>query len=66
MIVKCPHCFCYIEILEVNCGIFRHGADENFNQIPPHAPKEICKKKVYGCGKPFKIINNEAIKCDYI
>ncbi len=24
-IVLCPHCMEYIEILELNCKIFRHG-----------------------------------------
>lgn len=71
-IVLCPHCFEEIIIEEVNCAIFRHGIfKENYQQIPPHASKEICEQWVkedliYGCGKPFRLINNTAEICDYI
>lgn len=74
--VACPHCCCQVEILEINCTIFRHGIyKESGQQINPHMPKSECDRLfeqnlIYGCGKPFKIIqeNNEykAIMCDYI
>jgi len=68
IIVECPHCKNLVEIIQLNCRIFRHAVDANFIQLSPHAPKEICEKQtVYGCGKPFRINeNNEAVKCDYI
>jgi hypothetical protein len=76
IIVKCPHCEEYIEIIEINCAIFRHGIFKNTaQQIDPHTPKQICDQyiktnAIYGCGKPFKIIFREnnlvAEICDYI
>jgi len=71
MIVKCPHCFLFVEIIELNCKIFRHGVyKDTVQQMDPHTPKDICDKVVnliYGCGKPFKI-NDSGIAeiCDYI
>ena len=75
-ILICPHCKDFIIIKKINCGIFRHGIlKNNTKQIDPHAPKEMCdyyikNKLIYGCGKPFKIINNngtlETEICDYI
>lgn len=69
--VTCPHCNEYILIESVNCAIFRHGVfkQENGclgNQIPPHLNKELCdnlKKNnlIYGCGKPFKLVQNDNI-----
>jgi hypothetical protein len=74
--VECPHCFDYVEITQINCGIFRHGVFKNTNQqLNPHAPKSQCDlvKKldlIYGCGKPFKLvlINDQYIAqiCDYV
>jgi len=76
--IKCPHCKELVEIESVNCAIFRHGVlKSNYQQIPPHAPKNICdelkkRKLIYGCSKPFKLIKKEndseyiPIKCDYI
>lgn len=74
--VMCPHCGGAIEIVQVNCGIFRHGIfKHNQQQIDPHAPKNICDKVfneglIYGCGKPFKINKIEntyfTVECDYI
>lgn len=76
IVLKCPHCNDYIEILEINCAIFRHGYFiSNNEQINPHLKKDECDKLVennliYGCGKPFKVIkennNYNAIICDYI
>jgi len=60
-IIECPHCQQSIEILELNCRIFRCGIyKRNFGQIDPHMPKIFCEELVannaiYGCGKPFKI-----------
>jgi hypothetical protein len=73
LIIICPHCNNYVEILELNCKIFRHGTYKSNNQqIPPHASKDECdnliqQKLIYGCGKPF-MINQEmvAVICDYI
>lgn len=61
--VECPHCGDFVEIIEINCSIFRHGSFKNGNQqLPPHAPKDFCDKAfnedlIYGCGKPFRLLN---------
>jgi hypothetical protein len=72
-IITCPHCKQYIEILALNCCIFRCGIHKQTNkQVDPHLDEKSCKelkKKdlIYGCGKPFKILeNNTVIVCDYI
>lgn len=76
IIVLCPHCGSYVEILQINCGIFRHGAlKSNGEQINPHASRKFCTKlfrrgQINGCGKPFKLVTIDgtysAIKCAYI
>lgn len=76
MIVQCPHCRDYVLIGELNCKIFRHGTlISNGKQIDPHSSKELCdffilNKLIYGCGKPFKIIEtNDGFVveiCEYI
>jgi hypothetical protein len=76
LIVECPNCGGTIEILEINCGIFRHGIlIETMEQINPHAPEDYCidlinKNLIYGCGKPFQLILENSqykiIKCNYI
>jgi hypothetical protein len=76
IIVECPHCKLQIEIVEVNCAIFRHGVyKETQQQMNPHTPKTECdsafqENRIYGCGKPFRLVKNndtfEAIVCDYI
>lgn len=76
MIVQCPHCSDSILIESINCAIFRHASlKSNHQQISPHAPQSECElliehDLVYGCAKPFRIIQNkdtiEAVKCDYI
>lgn len=75
MIIQCPHCDNHIEILEINCGIFRHGAyKRNNRQLPPHMSEADCKKavandEIYGCGMPFRVIKKDTViveKCDYI
>jgi hypothetical protein len=65
-----------IEVVELNCKIFRCGIyKENGEQINPHLPKNECERlvntgEIYGCGKPFQIINENppylVVKCDYI
>jgi len=66
--VECPHCQGMVEIVAVNCSIFRHGADVNGQQLNPHAPQQICEiQTVYGCGKPFYFHPTEGVrKCGYI
>lgn len=75
-IIKCPHCSNFIIIEKINCGIFRHGIMKNNGiQINSHLDKNSCEELVnqdliYGCGKPFQIIENNNIYkvqiCDYI
>ncbi len=76
--MKCPHCNedIIVHKNELNCKIFRHGVyKHNFEQINPHLNKEACIQlklddKVYGCAKPFQIIEQKnkyyIIICDYI
>jgi hypothetical protein len=75
-IIICPHCKEYVEIVEINCAIFRHGTfKNNGQQMDPHTPKPLCDQyiqtnAIYGCGKPFKIVIREKMLvaeiCDYI
>lgn len=76
-IVLCPHCKESVLIEETNCMIFRHGVlKTNGIQIDPHSSVELCEyyitnNKIYGCGKPFQLVENEkhefvAIICGYI
>jgi hypothetical protein len=69
----CPHCTGEILVHnnELNCRIFRHAVLKNGNQINPHAPKEECERliknnEIYGCGKPFQVIGDKAVECDYL
>ena len=78
LFVNCPHCDILIEILELNCCIFRCGIyKKNYLQIPPHSTKTECDRlfknnEIYGCGKPFRIIpilskpNYIVETCDYL
>lgn len=75
-IVTCPHCVQSIEVLEVNCRIFRCGIlKSNYTQINPHLSKVECDKLVnddliFGCGKPFELISDNGlwkpVPCEYI
>jgi hypothetical protein len=75
-IINCPHCDITIEVVQLNCQIFRCGIYKNtLKQIDPHLPKEQCdelkeKDLIYGCGKPFRVnvVNKEykSVICDYI
>lgn len=77
-IFTCPHCLDDIIVMknELNCRIFRHATlKSNFSQVNPHASFEECQKLIsnnliFGCGKPFEIINSKenkliAVKCEY-
>ena len=75
-LLECPHCGIMIEVVQVNCAIFRCGIfKDTLEQIPPHLEKKECdrlfqEKKIYGCGKPFKVTKNNdtlvADICDYL
>ena len=72
-IIQCPHCSIFIEIVEINCKIFRCGIfKHNFQQIPPHLSESECNAlalsgNIYRCSKPF-ILDDDSTpqKCDYI
>ena len=61
MFISCPHCNIMIEVIELNCRIFRCGIMKNtYVQIDPHLSKVLCDKlfetgEIYGCGKPFRV-----------
>ncbi len=70
MIIECPHCQQKIEVLEINCRIFRCGIYKStFKQIDPHMPKEQCddlarNDLIFGCGKPFQLIEKNEVDED--
>ena len=72
MLIRCPHCSIAIFIEQQNCNIYRCGVFKStFQPIPPHLPKNDCyelvkQNLIYGCGKPFRIIDNNILICDYI
>lgn len=78
LIFKCPHCEQYILVHqnEINCKIFRHAVyKHNLLPINPHSSKKVCEKllqknKIYGCGKPFRLVENDGNFiveiCEYI
>lgn len=76
LIINCPHCKEPVIIEELNCKIFRHAIFKNSGlQINPHSSKLECdnylkNNLIFGCGKPFRIIEIENIYtteiCDYI
>ena len=71
--LECPHCnlLMIVEDSDVKCNIFRHGIFKStLEQINPHASEDECKwyieqDMIYGCGKPFTIVDGIAIKCCY-
>ena len=73
-IISCPYpdCNISIEIIEINCAIFRCGiCKTSGQQINPHLQKEECDKlkkedKIWGCGRPFQLIDGKLVPCDYI
>ena len=79
--VTCPHCQQLIEIVAINCAIFRCGIHKQTGQqVSPHAPKTECdplseQGLIWGCGKPFRVEPDltqselggyKAVVCDYI
>jgi hypothetical protein len=77
LIFTCPHCEDYIIVGEkdVNCGIFRHGANPDGSHISPHLSMEECERlravpNHQGCVKPFRIVStNPGYRievCDYV
>ena len=66
--LPCPHCDVLIEIVEVNCAIFRCGILKSTGeQIAPHASKEeIEKLDFWGCGGPMRLVEGKLEKCEYI
>ena len=76
LVIICPHCQDPVLIDQLNCKIFRHAVLKTTGeQINPHTPKVDCENYVsnnlvYGCGKPFKIIESDQQYkveiCDYI
>ena len=73
MIIECPHCKEPVIIIKKKCGIFRHGVIIKTNkQMKPHLSKEECEKlinskAIYGCGKPFRILEDDSVTvCEYI
>ena len=67
MLIQCPWCNMYVWIEDIQCGIFRHGYDKDFKPIYPHASQVECELKTfYGCGKPFRIIGSDVVKCQYL
>lgn len=75
-IYTCPHCSIDIEIVKLNCGIFRCGIFQlkngNFRQLPKHAKQGVIQKiknhfVVYGCGNPIKYdqLTNQLIITDW-
>ena len=71
-VIECPSCGISIEVLEINCRIFRCGVlKTTMEQIPPHSSKEECDKYVkedliYGCGKPFYFDGINTTVYDYL
>ena len=75
--IQCPHCGGWVEVIMLNCRIFRHGQFKTTSQqIDPHASKDQCdeyvqKGLIYGCGKPFLVTQEPSgdfvtTVCDYI
>ena len=64
------HCNVMIDIIALNCGVFRCGIyKNNGQQLDPHMSKdefEKIKDDIYGCGQPFQIIKNKIVKCAWI
>lgn len=68
--LQCPHCQGGFEIEAMNCGIFRHAQYKTGAFVPPHATKAemdklIEDKQLFGCGKPFEIVNGIPKACEY-
>jgi hypothetical protein len=72
IITECPHCKIGVFVEALNCRIFRCGIyKHNKQQINPHASKAECDRlfvtgAIYGCGKPFMVMDDKTVVCDYI
>ena len=70
VLFNCPNCNVTIEIVALNCGVFRCGIyKDNGLQINPHLPQAECEllgDTIYGCGKPFQYLNGKIVKCGWI
>ena len=77
-IFTCLHCNEPFVIFkkDFNCKILRHGVlRDSSTPMNPHASKEECDKlvkeeKIYGCGKPLRIVKKDGSYiveiCDYL
>ena len=77
LFVICPHCSGMVEVLEINCAIFRHGVfADTGQQVPPHCTQEehlqwVRSGRLIGCGFPFRVRREStgdlvAEPCEYI
>jgi hypothetical protein len=63
---ECPHCQCQIivNVNDIHCGIFRHGAYPDGQPIDPHLNESSCIQlrtlpNIQGCIKPFRITKHD-------
>ena len=76
LVFHCPYKECNILNIvysnEIHCGIFRCGYIKSTNtQIPQHASKLECDilrndKNIIGCTRPYRLVENMPVICDYI
>lgn len=74
VVTQCPHCqgTIIVQRSEINCAIFRHAVYRaTLQPINPHAAKVECdqlveQNQVWGCAKPFRLMNDVAVACEYI
>jgi len=76
LVFHCPYKECNILNIvysnEIHCGIFRCGYDKlKKQQIPQHASKLECDilrndKNIIGCARPYRLVENMPVICDYI
>ncbi len=73
MFVNCPTCNREIEIVKVNCGVFRCGIyKKSYRQLGSHAKEKYVKKllendKIIGCGNPFRYSKTNGVKkCGWV
>ena len=66
--VQCPACKGLVEVVEINCGIFRHAVRRDSGEaISPHTPRDECERlaregEVWGCASPFRVIRDNTGK----
>ena len=76
LVFHCPYKECNILNIvysnEIHCGIFRCGYIKSTNtQIPQHASKLECDilrndTNIIGCTRPYRLVENMPVICDYI